>query len=80
MQLRGLPGEDLVRDGLRNLADGIESPAALLVSIGAPQRARTTTGQLRASARVRAVDGIISACLRPFKSLSKFLSLPADEN
>ena len=40
MQLRGLPGEDLVRDGLRDLTDGIESPAALLVSIGAPRLRR----------------------------------------
>jgi hypothetical protein len=37
MDLRGLPGEDLVREGLRDLSDGIESPAALLVSIGAPR-------------------------------------------
>jgi hypothetical protein len=37
MDLRGLPGEDLVHDGLADLARGIESPAALLVSIGAPR-------------------------------------------
>jgi hypothetical protein len=40
MGLRGLPGEDLVREGLRDLSDGIESPAALLVSIGAPRARR----------------------------------------
>jgi hypothetical protein len=33
----GLPGDDLVREGLRDLSGGIESPAALLVSIGAPR-------------------------------------------
>jgi hypothetical protein len=32
-----LPGEDLVRRGLDDLARGIESEAALLVSIGAPR-------------------------------------------
>lgn len=37
MDFSGLPGEDLVREGLRDLSDGIESPAALLVSIGAPR-------------------------------------------
>ena len=34
---QGLPGADLVRDGLRDLAEGTESTAALLVSIGAPR-------------------------------------------
>jgi hypothetical protein len=32
-----LPGEDLVVQGLADLAAGIESAAALLVSIGAPR-------------------------------------------
>ncbi len=32
-----LPGADLVRDGLRDLASGVESVEALLVSIGAPR-------------------------------------------
>lgn len=33
----GLPGADLVRQGLADLARGLESPEALLVSIGAPR-------------------------------------------
>jgi hypothetical protein len=33
----GLPGDDLVRAGLADLARGRESVAALLVSIGAPR-------------------------------------------
>jgi hypothetical protein len=40
MQPSGLPAEDLISDGLRDLALGIESPAALLVSIGAPRLRR----------------------------------------
>jgi hypothetical protein len=32
-----LPGEDVVREGLEDLARGIESVPALLVSIGAPR-------------------------------------------
>lgn len=32
-----LPGEELIRDGLRDLAAGRESVEALLVSIGAPR-------------------------------------------
>jgi hypothetical protein len=34
---RSLPGEELVEQGLRDLADGVESAEALLVSIGAPR-------------------------------------------
>lgn len=37
---RSLPGADLVETGLSDLARGIESPEALLVSIGAPRLAR----------------------------------------
>lgn len=33
----GLPGEDLVRGGLADLADGKETVEALLVSVGAPR-------------------------------------------
>lgn len=40
MDDRGLPGADLIEAGLRDLARGIESEAALLVSIGAPRLAR----------------------------------------
>jgi len=32
-----LPGVDLVRQGVADLARGVESPEALLVSIGAPR-------------------------------------------
>lgn len=32
-----LPGEDLIRRGLRDLDEGIESVESLLVSIGAPR-------------------------------------------
>ncbi|HEX8411179.1 MAG TPA: hypothetical protein VF883_20125 [Thermoanaerobaculia bacterium] len=32
-----LPGADLIRDGLRDLANGVESVPALLVLIGAPR-------------------------------------------
>ena len=35
-----LPGSDLIRDGLRDLASGIESVASLLVLIGAPRLRR----------------------------------------
>jgi hypothetical protein len=34
-QSGGLPGEELVRKGIRDLARGLESPESLLVSIGA---------------------------------------------
>ena len=34
---RGLPGAELVRDGVADLARGVESIPALLVSIGAPR-------------------------------------------
>jgi hypothetical protein len=37
---RGLPGADLIETGLRDLAHGLETEAALLVSIGAPRLAR----------------------------------------
>jgi hypothetical protein len=40
MQLGGLPGGDLVEKGLRDLADGRESPEALLVAIGGPRLRR----------------------------------------
>ncbi len=33
----GLPGAEWVRDGLRDLAEGRETVAALLVAIGAPR-------------------------------------------
>lgn len=36
-RLTGLPGEDLVRQGIADLAAGKETRAALLVSIGAPR-------------------------------------------
>lgn len=35
-----LPGADLVREGIADLEDGVESIPALLVSIGAPRLAR----------------------------------------
>jgi hypothetical protein len=35
-----LPGADLIDEGLRDLARGVESPAALLVAIGAPRLRR----------------------------------------
>jgi len=35
-----LPGEDLVQQGVRDLERGLESPEALLVSIGAPRLRR----------------------------------------
>jgi hypothetical protein len=35
-----LPGADLIRDGLRDLASGVESIPALLVLIGAPRLRR----------------------------------------
>lgn len=37
MHLEGLPGGELVAEGLRDLAAGQESVAALLVQIGAPR-------------------------------------------
>lgn len=37
MDLRSLPGGDLVMEGLDDLAQGRETIAALLVSIGAPR-------------------------------------------
>jgi hypothetical protein len=40
MDLTGLPGGDLVQEGLADLARGGESVAALLVSIGAPRLRR----------------------------------------
>lgn len=33
----GLPADDLIQEGLRDLSQGVESVAALLVSIGAPR-------------------------------------------
>lgn len=40
MDLTGLPGADLIEQGLRDLAAGHESEAALLVCIGAPRLRR----------------------------------------
>ncbi len=37
MDLRGLPGADLVERGLQDLEAGRETPEALLVAIGAPR-------------------------------------------
>lgn len=36
----GLPGADLIRAGVADLGSGVESEAALLVSIGAPRLRR----------------------------------------
>ena len=36
----GLPGADLIREGLRDLANGVESVPALLVLVGAPRLRR----------------------------------------
>ncbi len=35
-----LPGADLIREGLRDLAEGVESVPALLVLVGAPRLRR----------------------------------------
>ena len=43
MTAAALPGSDLVADGIRDLALGLESDAALLVSIGAPRLGRLGT-------------------------------------
>jgi hypothetical protein len=40
MAIDGLPGAELVRKGLEDLGQGLESAEALLVSIGAPRLAR----------------------------------------
>jgi hypothetical protein len=40
LQAGELPGEELVRKGIRDLARGLESPESLLVSIGAPRLRR----------------------------------------
>jgi hypothetical protein len=40
MGLEALPGHELVEDGLRDLARGLETVPALLVSIGAPRLRR----------------------------------------
>jgi hypothetical protein len=40
MDLTAFPGGDLVQEGLADLAEGVESIAALLVSIGAPRLRR----------------------------------------
>jgi hypothetical protein len=40
VDISGLPGADLIDRGLRDLAAGIESDAALLVRIGAPRLRR----------------------------------------
>jgi hypothetical protein len=44
MERSELPGEDLVRDGVRDLSLGLVTPAALLVSIGAPRLRRLGVG------------------------------------
>ena len=36
-EMHDLPGRDLIDEGLSDLAAGVETPAALLVSIGAPR-------------------------------------------
>lgn len=41
MELTSLPGHELVLAGLDDLAKGVESPEALLVSIGAPRLRRS---------------------------------------
>jgi hypothetical protein len=38
---KGLPGAELLVDGLRDLAEGVESVPALLVAIGAPRLRRS---------------------------------------
>lgn len=40
MKPEALPGQDLIRAGLEDLARGVESVPALLVSIGAPRLRR----------------------------------------
>ena len=40
VQARKLPGDELVAQGIRDLERGLESPEALLVSIGAPRLRR----------------------------------------
>ena len=40
MEIDAVPGEDLVRQGLADLRAGLETEAALLVSIGAPRLRR----------------------------------------
>jgi hypothetical protein len=40
MRYEGLPGHDLVEQGLADLARGVESVPALLVAIGAPRLRR----------------------------------------
>jgi hypothetical protein len=37
MQEESFPGSDLIRQGMEDLARGIDSPPALLVAIGAPR-------------------------------------------
>jgi hypothetical protein len=37
VDLGGLPGSDLIRVGIEDLTRGVESPASLLVAIGAPR-------------------------------------------
>jgi hypothetical protein len=44
VEQRLLPGEDLVRRGLADLGQGVESVEALLVSIGAPRLRRLGLG------------------------------------
>ena len=39
--LHGLPGAELIEEGLRDLATGVESVPALLVAIGAPRLRRS---------------------------------------
>jgi hypothetical protein len=40
MRVTGLPGSELIEGGLRDLAEGRETVAALLVAIGAPRLRR----------------------------------------
>jgi hypothetical protein len=39
--LHGLPGTELIEEGLRDLASGVESVPALLLAIGAPRLRRS---------------------------------------
>jgi hypothetical protein len=41
MTLAGLPGQELIERGLRDLSQGIESVESLLVSVGAPRLRRS---------------------------------------
>lgn len=40
VEAKGYPGEELIAEGMRDLQNGVESVAALLLSIGAPRLRR----------------------------------------